>query len=147
MVDTVTADTRSKMMAAVRGKDTAAEKGVRSALHSAGYRFRLHCKKLPGTPDIVLPRYKTAVFVHGCFWHGHGCPRGRRPVSNVTFWNAKLDGNIKRDRRTRAALKRVGWRVVVIWECSLARGCNLLVRGLNAERQRRRAVSQSAFTK
>ena len=79
------------MMAAVRGKDTKPEKLVRSQLFADGFRFRLHAKDLPGKPDIVLPRYGTAVFVHGCFWHGHDCPRGRRPASNTEFWNRKLD--------------------------------------------------------
>lgn len=118
MTDRVAAAVRSKMMAAVRGKDTAPERAVRSALFSAGYRYRLHRRDLPGSPDIVLPRYRTAVFVNGCFWHGHDCPRGRRPGSNVKFWNVKLDRTLARDRASRAALEAVGWTVTIVWECS-----------------------------
>src|ERR1700730_7414902 len=118
MTDKVTAAVRSKMMAAVRGKDTAPERAVRSALFSAGYRYRLHRSDLPGSPDIVLPRYHMAVFVHGCFWHGHDCPRGQRPGSNVQFWNVKLDRTLARDRASRAALEALGWTVAIVWECS-----------------------------
>ncbi|MFZ3236852.1 MAG: very short patch repair endonuclease [Stellaceae bacterium] len=118
MADKVPAAVRSKMMAAVRSKDTGPERAVRSALFSAGYRYRLHRRDLPGAPDIVLPRYRIAVFVHGCFWHGHDCPRGRRPASNVEFWNAKLDQNLARDRASRAALEAAGWTVATVWECS-----------------------------
>lgn len=122
------------MMAAVRGTDTAPELYVRRALFAAGFRFRLHVAGLPGRPDIVLPRYRLAVFVHGCFWHGHSCARGKRPASNTTFWNAKLDANIRRDKRDRAALKSAGWRSVVIWQCELERASSRLVRRLRAER-------------
>lgn len=87
------------MMAAVRRADTAPELYVRRELFAAGFRYRLNARKLPGRPDIVLPRYKTVVFVHGCFWHGHACARGKRPQSNAEFWNAKIDGNMRRDRR------------------------------------------------
>jgi DNA mismatch endonuclease (patch repair protein) len=118
MTDKVSAAVRSKMMAAVRGKDTGPKRAVRSALFSAGYRYRLHRRDLPGSPDIVLPRYRIAVFVHGCFWHGHDCPRGRRPASNVEFWNRKLDGNLARDRANAAALETAGWTVVIVWQCS-----------------------------
>lgn len=107
------------MMAAVRGRDTKPEWAVRVLLFAAGYRYRLHRRDLPGSPDIVLPRYRVAVFVHGCFWHGHDCARGRRPTSNVDFWTAKLNGNIERDKRNQAALKSAGWRVIVIWACRI----------------------------
>lgn len=93
---------------------------VRSLLHRLGYRFRLHRKDLPGNPDIVLPRHRTVVFVHGCFWHGHDCPRGKRPASNVAFWNPKLDRNIERDCRVVQLLETDGWRVLIIWECEIA---------------------------
>jgi len=92
MTDRVSPEQRSRMMAAVRGSDTLPELYVRKRLFAAGFRFRIHASKLSGKPDIVLPRLRTAVFIHGCFWHGHSCPRGKRPGSNVEFWNAKIDG-------------------------------------------------------
>lgn len=110
---------RSKNMAAIKSRDTRPEMYVRRALHSAGFRFRLHRKDLPGTPDIVLPRFRTAVLVQGCFWHGHGCRRGGRPKSNKPYWTAKIMRNIERDERNFAALEADGWRVVLIWECSV----------------------------
>lgn len=145
MTDKVSAADRSRMMAAVRGKDTLPELAVRSALFRAGYRYRLHCRDLPGSPDIVLPRYRTAVFVHGCFWHGHDCPRGRRPASNVEFWNSKLDGNIARDRANRTALEAVGWTVTIIWQCSAARNTQRLLRRLGGRDHARRSVEISDF--
>ena len=123
-------------MAAVHGTDTAPELYVRRELFAAGFRFRLHVASLPGRPDIVLPRYRLAVFVHGCFWHSHLCARGKRPTSNTTFWNAKLDVNIRRDKRDRAALKSAGWRSVVIWQCELERASLRLVRRLRARLRR-----------
>src|SRR5690349_6557163 len=99
------------MMSRVRGRDTAPELRVRCALHAAGFRFRLHRRDLPGRPDIVLPAFRTAVFVHGCFWHAHDCPRGRRPASNSAFWAAKLEKNVARDRDAAAALVWLGWTV------------------------------------
>jgi DNA mismatch endonuclease, patch repair protein len=119
MSDKIPPAVRSQMMAAVRNKDTAPERAVRTALFSSGYRYRLHRRDLPGSPDIVLPRYRTAVFVHGCFLHRHDCPRGRRPASNVDFWNAKLDRNIARDRERTVALVALGWHVVTIWQCAI----------------------------
>lgn len=118
MADIVSKDVRSWMMSRIRGKDTAPEKAVRSCLHGLGYRFRLHRKDLPGSPDIVLPRHRTAVFVHGCFWHRHpGCRFAYRPKSNVVFWKEKFKENVARDRRKASALRKQGWRVLVIWEC------------------------------
>ncbi|QDT93852.1 very short patch repair endonuclease [Gimesia algae] len=108
---------RSKLMSRVRSKDTKPEKIVRKLLHSTGYRFRLHRKDLPGKPDIVLPKYHAAIFVHGCFWHGHDCPKGRRPITNREFWDDKLEKNKKRDARNTKLLKSEGWKVIVIWEC------------------------------
>ena len=105
-------------MSRIRSRDTGPELLVRSALHRAGYRFRLHSKDLPGRPDIVLPKYHTVVFVHGCFWHRHkGCRFAYTPKSRVAFWNNKFRGNIERDRRTSTALRKLGWRVVTVWEC------------------------------
>lgn len=116
--DIVSPEKRSEMMSKVRSKDSIAEKKVRSALHAAGYRFRLHRKDLPGTPDIVLPKYRLAIFVHGCFWHRHeGCAKASTPKSNREFWEKKFVENIERDFRSMAALDALKWRVVVIWEC------------------------------
>lgn len=112
--------TRSEMMARVRSKDTKPEKLVRSLLHALGYRFRLHRRDLPGSPDIVLPARKVAIFVHGCFWHGHSCKRaGRLPKTNADFWAKKLADNLARDARNRSALENLGWKVLVVWECEL----------------------------
>lgn len=107
-------------MSRVRGKNTKPELIVRSLLHGMGYRFRLHRRDLPGNPDVVLPKHKKVVFVHGCFWHGHAsCSRSKRPTTNQAFWNKKLDGNIKRDRRFRRELRQLGWEVLTIWECEI----------------------------
>jgi DNA mismatch endonuclease (patch repair protein) len=105
------------MMAKVRNRDTAPEILVRKILHAAGFRFRLYRRDLPGRPDIVLPRHRKVIFVHGCFWHGHDCPRGKRPTTNMEFWNAKLDKNIARDAAVRAELEKLGWSVLTVWEC------------------------------
>lgn len=134
MVDHVTLQQRSRMMSAVRGKDTAPELYVRGRLFRAGFRYRLHVATLPGRPDLALSRYKTAVFVHGCFWHGHACARGKRPASNTEFWNAKIEGNICRDRRARAALKAAGWSCAVVWQCTLERATARLLRKLETKR-------------
>jgi DNA mismatch endonuclease (patch repair protein) len=118
MVDVFSAEMRSWVMSRVGHWDTKPEKVVRSLLHRMGYRFRLRRANLPGKPDIVLPRHRKVVFVHGCFWHGHvGCRRAARPTSNVDFWNARLDGNMERDRTNQRRLRRMGWGVLVIWEC------------------------------
>ncbi len=105
-------------MSRIRGKDTKPELRVRSQLHRMGYRFRLHRKDLPGRPDIVLPKYDTVIFVHGCFWHRHkGCRFAYTPKTRVEFWETKFDQNVRRDKRNAAALWRGGWRVLKIWEC------------------------------
>ena len=110
---------RSEIMSKVHSHDTTPEIRVRKLLHCMGYRFRLRRRDLPGNPDIVLPKYKTVIFVHGCFWHG--CPTCRRakirPAENAEYWNKKLDRTLERDRKNIAALKRAGWRVLVVWEC------------------------------
>ena len=134
MVDTVLPAVRSRMMSRVKGRNTAPEMAVRCALHAAGYRFRLHRGDLPGRPDIVLPHYGMAVLVHGCFWHGHDCRRGRRPGSNVEFWNLKLARNVERDRVNVRALEAGGWRVTTLWECELQSGISGLLNRLNSER-------------
>lgn len=130
MADRVTSEQRSRMMAAVRGADTTPELYVRRQLFAAGFRFRLHAKSLAGTPDIVLPRFRTAVFVHGCFWHGHSCARGKRPASNVDFWQAKIEGNMRRDQHSRSALRAAGWSPVVIWQCRLESSTRALLKRL-----------------
>ena len=140
-MDRLTAEARSANMRAVRRRDTAPEMAVRRLLYSAGYRYRLHAKKLPGAPDIILQRYRVAVFVHGCFWHSHNCPRGRRPTSRSEFWNPKLDKNLERDRRSQAALRAAGWQVAVIWECRIPQGCRELLRSLNRARRRQATLS------
>jgi DNA mismatch endonuclease (patch repair protein) len=119
-MDTLSPKERSERMARVRGRNTDPERTVRSVLFSLGYRFRLHGADVPGRPDIVLRSRRCVILVHGCFWHRHACPNGRRmPKSRVAFWRAKLDGNAARDKRTRARLRRDGWRVLVVWECQL----------------------------
>jgi DNA mismatch endonuclease (patch repair protein) len=118
MVDVHTPEQRSRNMAAIRGKNTKPEICVRRLLHSSGYRFRLHRNDLPGKPDIVLPKHKVVIFVHGCFWHCHDCRYGAvKPATRSEFWTAKLQSNVDRDRRNEAALKALGWRVKVVWEC------------------------------
>lgn len=105
-------------MAKVRGENTSPERLVRSLVHRMGYRFRLHCKDLPGKPDIVLPRHKKVIFVHGCFWHQHeGCPHAARPTSNIEYWDRKLDRNMVRDRENLHKLAYLGWNVLIVWEC------------------------------
>src|SRR5205085_10561859 len=105
-------------MAALRSANTTPEVRVRQALHARGLRFRLHRRDLPGRPDIVLPRYKAVIFVHGCFWHMHKCAYGKpRPATNADFWMQKREGNVDRDKKNRADLLRAGWQVYTIWEC------------------------------
>ena len=109
---------RSALMKRVRRQDTAPEMRVRRALHAAGLRYVLHVRGLPGSPDLVLPRRGTVVFVHGCFWHGHDCRHGSvQAKSNVVFWQAKIEANRERDARQRLALEALGWRVETVWEC------------------------------
>ena len=127
MVDQWQREKRSRLMARVRQKDTVPELAVRRGLHRAGLRFRLHRKDLPGTPDLILPKYRTAVFVHGCFWHGHDCRKGRRPSSNIRFWTPKLDRNARRDQEAQSALIELGWQVATIWECDVDAGIEQLL--------------------
>ena len=119
MADIVDKATRSRMMSGIRGKDTKPEMIVRRALHKAGYRYRLHVKDLPGKPDIVLPKYRTAIFVHGCFWHGHDCYLYRLPSTRSDFWRTKIGKNRERDAAAANALESKGWRTAIVWECSL----------------------------
>ncbi|WP_073292179.1 very short patch repair endonuclease [Halomonas caseinilytica] len=118
MNDVVDSTTRSRMMQSIRGRDTKPELFLRRYLHSLGYRFRLHRKDLPGSPDLVLPRYKLAIFVHGCFWHRHpSCFYATTPGTKASFWEAKFAANVRRDREACKNLQQQGWRVLVVWEC------------------------------
>ena len=118
MVDVVDRATRSRMMSGIRGRDTKPELVVRKYLHASGLRFRLAPKQLSGKPDIVLSRYRTAIFVHGCFWHRHpNCKYATVPSTNTSFWMEKFAGNVLRDRRVQRELREEGWQVLVVWEC------------------------------
>lgn len=118
-MDRITKKHRSWNMSRITGRNTKPEMIVRSVLHRMGYRFRLHRTDLPGKPDIVLPRHKTVVLVHGCFWHRHsGCKFAYSPKSNIDFWKGKFEGNRLRDKTVRRELKKAGWRIVVVWECA-----------------------------
>jgi DNA mismatch endonuclease, patch repair protein len=118
-VDKISKEQRSAVMKQVRRIDTAPELLVRRGLHRRGLRFRVGDRRLPGSPDLVFPRFRTVVFVHGCFWHGHGCRTSLTPRSNTEFWNAKITTNQRRDARKETALLELGWRVFTVWECSL----------------------------
>jgi DNA mismatch endonuclease (patch repair protein) len=120
MADFLSPQKRSERMSRIRSKDTLPELALRKALHALGLRFRVHDKRLPGKPDIVLPRFKTVVLVHGCFWHRHGgCKVATTPKSNTAFWQKKFDLNVQRDERNVFALEALGWKVVIAWECEL----------------------------
>jgi len=111
---------RSRIMRAVKGADTTPEMVVRHLAHSMGYRFRLHRKELPGKPDLAFPGLRKVIFVHGCFWHGHGCARGARvPVQNRDYWTQKVARNMERDMNVQFALQRLGWKRLVVWECEI----------------------------
>ena len=120
MADALTSERRSWNMSRIRGRDTEPEVKLRSLLHRAGYRFRRHDRNLPGRPDIVLPKYRTTIFVHGCFWHRHeGCSNATTPSTRPEFWKVKFEGNVARDRANTERLSDLGWRVIVVWECDL----------------------------
>ena len=120
MTDHLTPEKRSWNMAQIKDRDTKPEMIVRSMLHRMGYRFRIHRKNMPGKPDIVLPKYKTVLFVHGCFWHRHrDCKFATTPKSNESFWKEKFDRNVANDRKHQQSLKQMGWQVIVVWECEL----------------------------
>ena len=120
VMDSFSPQKRSSVMACVKSRDTGPEKFVRSLQHAMGYRFLLYRRDLPGTPDIILPKHRTVIFVHGCFWHQHdGCKRAKLPTTNTDFWQKKLTANKKRDAHIAEELEKLGWRVLVIWECEL----------------------------
>lgn len=132
MTDSISAEHRSWNMSRIKSRDTKPERTLRSLLHRAGFRFRLHVKELPGRPDIVLPRYRTAIFVHGCFWHRHeGCRNTTTPSTRAQFWQDKFDANIDRDKRNVLYLEQLGWRVETIWECDLGKDAPGVVKRLS----------------
>jgi len=134
MVDRISAEHRSWNMSRIRGKNTKPEIVLRSLMHRAGFRFRLHDKMLPGKPDVVLPKYDTAIFVNGCYWHRHqGCPKATTPKTNTAFWKKKFEATVTRDARNRSELKESGWRVITIWECELEADAVGLVEGLRKQ--------------
>jgi DNA mismatch endonuclease (patch repair protein) len=123
VVDVFTPQKRSEVMSRIRGRDTKPELALRSMLHRLGYRFTVNGpknKSLPGKPDIILPKYRTVIFVHGCFWHGHeNCPNFRMPKSRRNWWKCKIQGNQSRDLRNETAIRKLGWNTVTVWECAL----------------------------
>lgn len=144
MVDIVDSATRSRMMASIRASNTKPELVVRSYLHRSGLRFRLQVA-LPGKPDLVLPKYRVALFVHGCFWHRHkGCRYTTTPSSNVAFWQEKFENNQRRDSQVRRELRQLGWRVLVIWSCELNdRRLSALVKKISLPDARRRTTQRA----
>jgi DNA mismatch endonuclease (patch repair protein) len=138
MADVFTKKERSNVMSMIRSKNTKPELLVRQLLFSKGYRFRLHQKTLPGKPDIILKKYKTVIFVNGCFWHGHkNCKKSILPTSNIAFWKEKIQANMHRDKKAKQSLKKLGWSIFTVWECeiknktSFAKRMTKLLKGLN----------------
>ena len=119
MTDVLTPDQRSRVMGRIRGSNTKPELWVRQGLFALGFRYRLHQRQLPGTPDLVLPRFRAVIFVNGCFWHGHDCPLYRLPSTRTDFWQSKIEKNRIRDQKNNTRLRELGWRVLTIWECAL----------------------------
>ena len=117
--DVVDAATRSRMMSGVRGRDTKPELTIRRGLHARGYHYRLHSRRLPGRPDLAFASRRAVIFVHGCFWHGHGCPLFKWPATRAAWWREKIEGNRARDRSVREAIAGMGWRQLRVWECAL----------------------------
>lgn len=132
MTDIVDSKVRSRMMSGIRAKDTKPEMMVRRYLHGLGFRYRLHNRSLPGRPDIVLPKYNTIIFVHGCFWHRHsGCSLAYMPKSNAEAWQKKFESNVNRDKKVWAELTNAGWKVIIVWECSLRKNANKSLEALS----------------
>lgn len=136
MTDTISPQTRSRAMSAVRGKNTRPELLLRCHLHKAGYRYRLHVKGLPGKPDLVFPGRRSVIFVNGCFWHCHECHRFSWPKTRESFWRAKILGNKERDGRNQTELLLAGWRVGVVWQCALEGRGSLGIDAVTAECER-----------
>ena len=144
-MDRITKEQRSELMSHIRSKDTKPELLVRHHLHALGFRYRLHSPKLPGHPDLVLTKWRTVIFVNGCFWHRHkNCKAATTPKSNVEFWQAKFSRNVARDRQEQAALKAAGWRVIVLWECEVKRRLGALADSI---RQVRKTASHAVTGK
>jgi DNA mismatch endonuclease, patch repair protein len=131
-MDTVDKETRSKIMAAVGQKNTKPEMALRKALHALGFRYVINDKRLPGSPDLVLPKYHAVIFVHGCFWHHHGCNFSTIPTTRKEFWEGKFETNKKRDQRKISELRKKGWKVRVIWECQLKGKKNYILKQISA---------------
>lgn len=128
MADRITKEHRSWNMSRIKGSDTKPERMLRSALHQAGFRFRLHDKRLSGKPDLVLKKYKTVIFVHGCFWHRHkDCDKAYTPKSNIEFWENKFRRTVERDKQQSKELSKSGWEVIIIWECQIERDLSSVV--------------------
>lgn len=130
MADVVSVAVRSRMMAGIRGKNTKPEMTIRRGLHARGFRYLLHDKRLPGKPDLVFPKHRAVIFVHGCFWHGHDCPLFKWPKTRKDFWRKKIERNREIDESAIAALEEAGWRCCVIWECSLKSPARLPIGGV-----------------
>ena len=141
IADFLSTEARSRVMSSIRSRNTRPEMRVRKVVWSEGYRYRLHVRGLPGTPDLVLSRYRIAVFVHGCFWHQHGCAKTKRPSSNREYWDRKLNRNIARDANDRIRLEEMGWTVKTVWECSLEGDTKILLSELKEKREHRCAGS------
>lgn len=134
MADRISPEHRSWNMSRIRNKDTRPEKHLRSLLHRAGFRFRLHASNLPGKPDLILPRYHTVIFVHGCYWHRHpGCKNAAIPGTRTDFWVAKFQGTVKRDREVADKLINQGWRVIIVWECELENNSDSVIQKICQE--------------
>ena len=137
MVDRISEEQRSWNMSRIRGTDTRPELQLRSLLHGAGYRFRLHDPKLPGRPDMILKKYRAVIFVHGCYWHRHpDCPNTTTPGTRTKFWQAKFDDTVERDKRKSAELRGHGWRVITVWECELEKDPQGVLDGIRAVLER-----------
>ncbi|WNV03466.1 very short patch repair endonuclease [Candidatus Methylospira mobilis] len=137
-MDTLTPEKRSWNMSRIRGKNTKPELAVRSMLHRMGYRFKIADKTLPGKPDIVLPRYRTVIFVHGCFWHRHpGCKYTYMPKSRIDFWSTKFEGNVMRDKNNLSLLEKAGWLPIVVWECEVKHNADAVLDRVSGIMQRR----------
>jgi DNA mismatch endonuclease, patch repair protein len=119
MSDVLTPEERQRNMSSIRGTNTKPELLIRKALHTRGFRYRLHRRDLPGTPDIVLPRYNAVIMVHGCFWHGHDCYLAKLPTTRAAFWKTKITRNAERDAQANAALRKQAWKIAIVWECAL----------------------------
>ena len=137
MGNKVSTATRRRIMQAIRSKNTTPELAVRRFLHRHGYRFRVHVVKLPGTPDLVLPKHRTVVFVHGCFWHQHRCRLGKKPKTNLAYWSPKMARIRVRDRQQLVRLKQLGWQVIVVWECESTQPAKLKQKLLGKIRKRK----------